>query len=148
VKIFIYWLDKYLNLWNKSSNYFLGFCYLMLSYGIIFCKFLFYIILTRGAHLINEYPLNLLYQINGILICSIIFLYIILNIYISRYLSNKSLEKSLYQKNNINRVLEYWLNKYLNLWSKSSNYFLGFCFFMLFFCIVMCKIGLHIILTV
>nr|YP_009763318.1 hypothetical protein [Metarhizium rileyi]QIS49096.1 hypothetical protein [Metarhizium rileyi] len=148
VKFFTLWLNKYLNLWSKNSNYFLGFCYFTLSYSIIMCKFILYIILLNKSVTLNDYPLVLLFYINGLILCAIIFLCIILNIYISKYLINKNIVKYLSQNSKIGRFFTLWLNKYLNLWSKNSNYFLGFCYFMLFFCITVCKIGLYLILYI
>lgn len=43
----------------------------------------------------NEYPLNLLVHMNTSVICGLIFLYIILNIYISKYIINKDIVKYL-----------------------------------------------------
>lgn len=146
VKFFVLWLDKYLNLWSKNSNYFLGFCYFMLSYSIILCKFILYIILLNKSVTFNYYPLDLLFYINGLIVCAITFLCIILNIYTSKYIINKDFIKYIPQNSKIGKFFALWLNKYLNLWSKNSNYLLGFCYFMLFFCITVCKLGLYLIL--
>jgi hypothetical protein len=51
------------------------------------------------------------------------------------------------QNYKIGKLFVFWLNKYLNLRSKSSNYILGFCYFMLFFCIIICKLSLYLILS-
>lgn len=99
---------------------------------------------------LNDYPLNLLFEINGLLICSLVFIYIIINIYVSRYLIEKDIIKYIpvwLKNNNLGKFMGFWLNKYLNLWVKSSNYFLGFCFVMLGFCLIVCKLGLFIILS-
>jgi hypothetical protein len=105
-----------------------------------------------GSSVLNDYPLNLLVEVNGLLICALAFLYIILNIYISKYIISakpdfvKYIPASL-QNHKIGKFLGFLLNKYLNLWSKNSNYFLGFCYFMLLFCIAMCKFFLFVILS-
>lgn len=118
-------LTRYIKLWSKSSNYLLGFCYFMLSFAIIELKFIFYMILNyyntnNTNHILENYPLNLLFGINDFLIYSIGFLFVILILYVS---------------------------KYLNLWNKSGNYLLGFCYIILLLCIIVCKINLHIILS-
>jgi hypothetical protein len=41
---------------------------------------------SNGNNVLNDYPLNLLVEINGFLICALVFLYIILNIYITKYI--------------------------------------------------------------
>ena len=106
----------------------------------------------NGSNVLNDYPLNLLVDINGFLICGLVFLYIILNIYITKFIISAKADLVKYipasiQNHKIGKFLDLWLNKYLNLWSKSSNYFLAFCFFMLLFCILMCKLGLYLILS-
>ena len=99
---------------------------------------------------LNDYPLNLLADLNILLICALVFLYIIFNIYICKYIINKNLIKyipSSIQNNKLGKFFILWLNRYLNLWSKSSNSFLGFCYFMLFIFIGVCKFALYIILS-
>lgn len=107
---------------------------------------------SNENNVLNDYPLNLLFEINGFLICALIFLYIILNIYITKYIISAKADLVKYiptsiQNHKIGVYLNLWLNKYLNLWSKSSNYFLAFCYFMLLFCVLMCKLGLYLILS-
>nr|YP_009327856.1 hypothetical protein [Epichloe festucae]APB96814.1 hypothetical protein [Epichloe festucae]APB96874.1 hypothetical protein [Epichloe hybrida] len=105
---------------------------------------------STGDDILKDYPLNLLGDINTLLICALAFLYIILNIYISKYIISKNLVKYIpvsIQNYKIGKLFVFWLNKYLNLWSKSSNYILGFCYFMLFFCIIICKLSLYLILS-
>nr|YP_009307005.1 orf177 [Tolypocladium ophioglossoides]AOR52826.1 orf177 [Tolypocladium ophioglossoides] len=101
---------------------------------------------SNGQNVLNNYPLNLLFEINGLLICSLIFLYIIANIYISKYIISKDLTRFISPKSKIGKSFLFFLNKYLNLWKKSSNYLLGFCYVMLIFCIIICKFGLYLIL--
>lgn len=107
---------------------------------------------SRGGNILNDYPLNLLSDMNTLLICGLVFLYIILNIYLTKYIISTKADLVKYipasiKNHKIGKFLIFWLNKYLNLWSKSSNYLLGFCYFMLLFCIVMCKLVLFIILS-
>lgn len=107
---------------------------------------------SSNGNVLNHYPFNLLVEINGLIICALVFLYIILNIYITKYIISakpdlvKFIPASL-QNHKIGKYLDLFLNKYLNLWSKSSNYFLAFCYFMLLFCILMSKLGLYLILV-
>ncbi len=105
------------------------------------------IALSNDSNMLNEYPLNLLVHVNTLLICVMVFLYIILNIYLSKYLIKKDFVKYIPQSNKIGKFFVFWLNKYLNLWSKSSNYLLGYCYFMIFFFIAVCKFVLFIILS-
>jgi hypothetical protein len=73
-----------------------------------------------GSSVLNDYPLNLLVEVNGLLICALAFLYIILNIYISKYIISakpdfiKYIPASL-KNHKIGKFLGFLLNKYLNL---------------------------------
>lgn len=48
---------------------------------------------STGGNVLNDYPLNLLTDMNSLLICTLVFLYIILNIYISKYIISKDIVK-------------------------------------------------------
>jgi hypothetical protein len=48
---------------------------------------------STGSDILNDYPLNLLTDMNSLLICALVFLYIILNIYITKYIISKDLVK-------------------------------------------------------
>lgn len=105
---------------------------------------------SSGGNVLDDYPLNLLYEVNTLLICAMVFLYIILNIYISKYIISKDLVKYIptsIQNNKIGKFFILWLNKYLNLWSKSSNYLLGYCYIVLFIFLGVCKFALYLILS-
>lgn len=41
---------------------------------------------SNANNVLNDYPLNLLVEVNGFLICGLVFLYIIFNIYITKYI--------------------------------------------------------------
>jgi hypothetical protein len=73
---------------------------------------------STGGNVLNNYPLNLLTDMNTLLICALVFLYIILNIYISKYIISQDIVKYIpasIQNNKIGKFLVFGLNKYLNL---------------------------------
>jgi hypothetical protein len=75
---------------------------------------------SNGNNVLKDYPLNLLVEINGFLICALVFLYIILNIYITKYIISAKADLVKYipasiQNNKIGKYLDLLLNKYLNL---------------------------------
>lgn len=75
---------------------------------------------SNGNNVLKDYPLNLLVEINGFLICALVFLYIILNIYITKYIISAKPDLVKYipasiQNNKIGKYLDLLLNKYLNL---------------------------------
>ena len=93
---------------------------------------------STGGNILNDYPLNLLIDMNSLLICALLFLYIILNIYITKYIISKDFVKYIpasIQNHKIGKLFLLGLNKYLNLWSKSRNSFLGG--FWLFYVIIL-----------
>lgn len=75
---------------------------------------------SHGNNVLNDYPLNLLVEINGLIICALVFLYIIFNIYITKYIISakpnlvKYIPASI-QNHKIGKYLDLLLNKYLNL---------------------------------
>jgi hypothetical protein len=69
---------------------------------------------NNGFNNLNDYPLNLLFEINILLYGALLFLYIILNIYISRYISNLNYNKVL-PKNNFGKILDFLISRYLKI---------------------------------
>ena len=75
---------------------------------------------SHGNNVLNDYPLNLLVEINGLIICALVFLYIIFNIYITKYIISAKPDLVKYipasiQNHKIGKYLDLLLNKYLNL---------------------------------
>ena len=95
---------------------------------------------------LNDYPLNLLFDINILLYGALLFLYIILNIYISKYILSLNYNKFI-PNNNFGKILSFLLNRYLKIWSKVGNFLLIFSYIMLFIAIFVSKIALYIIIN-
>jgi hypothetical protein len=90
---------------NNSSNSFRG------------IRHNFVCILTSendGISNLNDYPLNLLFDINILLYGALLFMYIILNINISRYLLSLNYNKFI-PKNSFGNMLSFLINRYLKL---------------------------------
>lgn len=62
---------------------------------------------SNGGNILNDYPFNLLVDVNTLLICAMVFLYIILNIYISKYIIIKDFVKYIPQNNKIGKVFAF-----------------------------------------
>lgn len=60
---------------------------------------------STGGDILNEYPLNLLTDMNSLLICALVFLYIIFNIYISKYIISKDFVKYIPQNHKIGKFM-------------------------------------------
>ena len=66
----------------------------------------------------NDIPLNLLPEINQLVTAELMFLFIILNIFIVRYISTLNYNEYLPNKK-IGNILKFLINRYLTIWSKS-----------------------------
>jgi hypothetical protein len=67
---------------------------------------------------LNDFPLNLLPEINQLATAELMFLFIILNIFIVKYIT--SLDYNKYIPNNkVGNILKFFIIRYIILWSKS-----------------------------
>ncbi len=60
---------------------------------------------STGGNILNDYPLNLLTDMNTLIICALVFLYIILNIYICKYIIKKDIVNYISQNNKIGKFM-------------------------------------------
>lgn len=71
----------------------------------------------------NDIPLNLLPEINQLVTAELMFLFIILNIFIVRYINTVNYNKFI-PNNKIGNILKFLINRYLTIWSKSVTFLL------------------------
>jgi hypothetical protein len=91
-----------------------------------------------------DFPLNLLIEVNKLINVELLFLIIILNIHIVKYL--KQIDYNKYLPNNkFGKYLSIILNRYIYLWNISSNFILVISWIMLFFCVIFLKIAMYYI---
>lgn len=69
---------------------------------------------NNNINSLNDYPLNLLPDINLLLYGALLFIYIILNIYISKYLLSLNYNKFI-PNNNFGKILSFLINRYLKI---------------------------------
>ena len=94
----------------------------------------------------NDFPLSLIPEINQLATAELMFLLIILNIFIVKYIT--SLDYNKYIPNNkIGNILKKIINRYIMLWSKSVNIMLIVSWSGLFFCVIFSKIFLYYVLN-
>ena len=97
-------------------------------------------------NILNDYPLNLLVEIDLLLYAAILFLFIFFNIYLANYFT--TINYSIYISNNrIGNLAKTFINRYINIWNKSRNYLLILTWILLFISIVISKIYLYIIIN-
>lgn len=94
----------------------------------------------------NDFPLNLLPEINQLATAELMFLLIILNIFIVKYIT--SLDYNKYIPNNkVGNILKIFINRYIILWSKSVKLLLIVSWIGLFICVIGSKIFLYYVLN-
>ena len=94
----------------------------------------------------SDFPLNLLIEVNKLVDVELLFLIIILNIYIVKYLNKINYNKYL-PNNKLGKYLTIILNRYIYLWNFSSNFILVISWIMLFMCVIFLKISMYYILN-
>lgn len=101
---------------------------------------------NNGNNVLNDYPLNLINDIDQLLYGSLLFLIIIFNIYLANSLLNINYIKYI-PSNKFGKLLLIVLNRYINLLSKSKKLLLIFCYLMLFISIILAKVFIYIIIN-
>jgi hypothetical protein len=94
----------------------------------------------------NDFPLNLLPEINQLVTAELMFLFIILNIFVVKYIITVDYNKYI-ANNKVGNILKYFINRYIMLWSKSVKFLLIVSWSGLFFCVIFSKIFLYYILN-
>ena len=93
----------------------------------------------------NDFPLNLLPEINQLATAELMFLFIILNVFIVKYIITVDFKKYI-PNNKAGNILEYFIDRYIKLWSKSVNFLLIVSWCGLFICVIGSKIFLYYVL--
>ena len=93
---------------------------------------------------LNDYPLNLLFELNTLIYGALLFLIIILNIYIAKYIANINYNKYL-PTNKFGVILNKIILRYIKIWNRTSNYLLMFSYIMLLIAILISKFTLWLI---
>lgn len=144
-KVLSFLVNRYVWIWSRSGNYFLGFTYIALSCWIFVCKFALHAIFNyyktnNMNNILDNYPLDWLWTIDFLIVSVIVLLFVILNIYISKYVMNTN-----YMIPN-NRILGNLLNRYIKMWSSNENAFLlGMSYIIIFINLSLSIYILHII---
>ena len=95
---------------------------------------------------LNEFPLNLLPEINQLATAELMFLLIILNIFIVKYIT--SLDYNKYIPNNkIGIFIDFAIKRYIKVWKISSKFLFSLAWFLLVFNIFMTKIAIYHIIN-
>ena len=103
-----------------------------------------------SSPIINEHfpdlPLSFLsdlYIMNSLQICLV---FIIINTYIAEYFLKINFSKYL-PNNKIGKILNYFINNYINIWNKSKKFIKIYSFIMLICCTVMSKLAFYFLIS-
>ena len=130
VQITTYYMSKVLN--NGNSN----------GKGH---NFLFHLSNSCGTdNILNNYPLDLLPGIDGLINVCLLFLSLILNIYLARYIININYKKYI-SDNHLGKIFIKILDRYIRMWSKTSKFILIISYSMLLWCLGFSKFFIFII---
>ena len=147
--ILIKLLDRYTNIWSKTSKFLLVYIYLGLLWCLGLSKLCMYIILyDNNIHInvINNYPFNLIIYVNILLNISLLYLIIIFNIYFYRYILNKNYWKY-NPNNNFAYILNKILDKYITILNKTNKFLLIFSIVILLISVILGKFCLFLIIN-
>jgi len=89
-----------------------------------------------------DFPLNLLPEISQLVDAELLFLIILLNLFVSKLFLSIDFPKYL-PKNKLGLILGSLINRYIKFWNLNSKLFIGFCWLMLFFCVLSLKLFIY-----
>ena len=101
---------------------------------------------NNNSNILDDYPLNLLVEVNLLLYAAILFLFVFFNIYLSNYLTQVNYSKYL-PNNRIGNFFYIFINRYIKIWKKSREFLLILSWIFLFISIVISKLYIFIILN-
>ena len=92
----------------------------------------------------SDYPLSLLFEINRLINIEILFVFILINIIIIQNL-NKIDYKKYFSESKISKIILFFLERYINTWSKLSKVVIYIAIISIIYCIILSKIALILI---
>ena len=101
---------------------------------------------NNDNNILNDYPLNLLVEVDLLLYAAILFLFIFINVYLANKLTQINYTQYL-PKNRIGSLLNMFINRYINIWNKSKEFLLIISWMLLFISILLSKLYIYIILN-
>ena len=101
---------------------------------------------NHSNNILNDYPLNLLIEVNLLLYAAILFLFVFFNIYLANYLSKINYSKYI-PRGKIGNVLNTVITRYITVWNKSKGFLLVLSWILLFVSIILAKLCIHIIIN-
>jgi len=93
---------------------------------------------------LNEFPLNLIPDVQMLLLSAVIFYTVILNVKIVEFIISKNFIKYI-PNNRFGNILNRIICRYITVWSKSSKFIIIWCYLGIGFCLIMSRFALSYI---
>ena len=94
----------------------------------------------------DEFPLNLLPEVDTLISAEILLMSILFNVFVSNYISKIDFSKYISQDTKIGKILHIILNRYLKIWSNTRKLLIIYSWVMLMFCILVTKFSMFYVL--
>jgi len=98
------------------------------------------------VNILNEFPFNNLPHVDTLIDVEILLLSIFFNIFIASKLMNINYSKYI-PNNKFGKLLNIIINRYISIWSKTSQFILIYTWILLFICVILTKISLYYIIN-
>lgn len=101
---------------------------------------------TDVSYLYPNYPLNLLYDINTLINSELIMIVILINLFVAQYILTQDYTKYI-PNNKFGKLVNFFLSRYIKIYSQSSKLIVGLCVLNLIVCIFFSKLFLYFIMN-
>ena len=101
---------------------------------------------NQQNNLFSNYPFNLLPEMNLLIDANLIFLSIIFNSFLVKKFINYNYSQYL-PNNKFGRLLTMLIDRYIKIWSHTSNFLIYYCWIMIFLSTLVLKLSFYVILN-
>ena len=101
---------------------------------------------TDASSLYPNYPLNLLHDINTLVNSELLIVVILINMFVVQYILTQDYTKYI-PDNKFGRFVNFFLSRYIKVYSQSNKFIIGFCVLNLIVCIFFSKLFLYFIMN-
>lgn len=99
-----------------------------------------------ASSLYPNYPLNLLQDINTLVNSELLIVVILINMFVVQYILTQDYTKYI-PDNKFGRFVNFFLSRYIKVYSQSNKFIIGFCVLNLIVCIFFSKLFLYFIMN-
>lgn len=105
-------------------------------------------IVTNGIaeNKFDEYPLNLLPELNTLINVEMIVMSVIFNLFLANFISNIDFNKYISNESKLGKICHILIKRYIRIWNKTSKGLMIYSWVLLFFCILVTKVIMSLII--